>query len=89
MNEKTVIDYHTDRGHKPCLLVKMGTKYIHIVVNEDTGLKLKKLPKSELKYMKDIEYPWGKAWNKYRHMAQLQGLKTLSKELRQALGWRR
>lgn len=80
-----VIDYHRDTGHKPGLLVETGRQYLHILLNEDTGLIVRKVPLSEQRYIRELDYPLRRALARFRKIARKQGLRNLSKRVRQAL----
>lgn len=48
--------YHTkDNGNAPCLEIKHGTKWTHIVRVTHTGVRLVKINNTERKYLKDLE----------------------------------
>lgn len=65
MKENTVIDYHSDEGHRTGIVTKVGRKFIYVLL-VDQPLRVKKLPIDEKRYMKELDYPVSKAKRKIK-----------------------
>lgn len=76
-------DYFSPTGHKPVLLLKVGRKYLHVLLNDGT-LVVKRLPVSDWDYLTPIADR--RALAKFRKLARKQGVRNLSRGVRQALG---
>ena len=79
-----VIRYKTNHGSIHGLLVKETAKKVYIILMEAPKIKIKKLPKAELDYMQEIDYPVKKCQKKLRAAARQWHYK-LAKETREAL----
>ena len=79
-----VIRYKSDHGSIHGLLVKETAKRVYIILMEAPQIKIKKLPKAELEYMHEIDYPVKKCQKKLRDAARQWRCK-LAKETREYL----
>jgi hypothetical protein len=61
-----VIRYHSNEGVRSGILTKVGHKWIYVLLM-DMPMKVKRLPKGELRYIKELDYPLEKAQDKFRN----------------------
>lgn len=81
-----VIRYHMEDGVFTGLLVAEGRKFLKVVLMDSAGIKLRKVPLAEQRYMKDLpDYPVQRAQEKFRDAARKFNTETLSQPLREAL----
>lgn len=73
-----IVQYHNDLRQATALVVKEGRKLLHIIQIEDRGLRVRKVPKTEARYFKDLTYkgkpyPLRRAIRMYKRAAKTFG----------------
>lgn len=83
-----IVDYHNSIKCQTALITDRGTKWMTLVMIDDTGLIRKKVPLTEERHMKPLklkgkDYPLKRAINRYRKAGRNLGAsKTALRELR-------
>jgi len=77
-----VIRYRTDEGVFTGLQVNEGTKYLQIILMDSRGLRIRKVAKTEGRYITPLEYPVKRAVRKFKSAGRRFGI---TKSARRAL----
>ena len=75
-----VIRYHSNEGVRSGIL----TKWIYVLLM-DMPMRVKRLPKAELRYIKELDYPLEKAQDKFRNSICFNATAEPSKAVLEAL----
>jgi len=80
-----VVRYRTEDGVFTVILVKTGRRYTQIIMMNSAGMRIQRVPKSEARFMTEIDYPLNKAKKKYLAAARRFNEGPLPNNLREAL----
>jgi hypothetical protein len=84
MNIPTVAKWHDGTGWRVAVIVKKGYKHLTIVPMDASGLRVKRVPvKGSRKALKSLDYPLGKAKQRFTQFGKAYGWTEGAK---QALG---
>ena len=61
-----VIRYNSNEGVRSGILTKVGRKWIYVLLM-DMPMRVKRLPKVELRYIKELDYPLELAQSRFRN----------------------
>ena len=86
-----VVRYHTEDGVRVALLVERGHKWLHFILMDSDGIRVRKVRKeywdkkrglkiNEEKFMVPLDYPLEKAKRIFRHAAKQFNKGSISKE---------
>lgn len=62
--------FHSADGFMTVLLVTVGPKFVSIIPMDSSGIRIVKVPASDQRYMKPMDYPIEKALRHFRHAAR-------------------
>lgn len=65
-----VVKYKTEDGIFTAILVGTGTRYTKVIVMDSSGIRIRSVPKTEEKYMTEIDYPLDRAKSKFLDAAR-------------------
>jgi len=80
-----VVKYRTEDGVFTAIRVKTGPKYTQVITMDSSGIRIRRVPKSEEKYMTDIDYPPKRAQKKFRSAVRRFNQGPVSNNLKEAL----
>jgi len=76
-----VVRYHSDIGNHIVLVAKTGRKFISIIPMDSSGIRVRKVPLSEERYFKELDYPVKKAKKIFRQAAKNFGVTKTARQL--------
>ena len=80
-----VVRYKTQDGVFTAILVKTGRRFSQVILMDSAGIRIRKVPKAEERYMTEIGYSIAKAKRKFRDAAKRFNEGPLPNALREAL----
>lgn len=82
-----VIRYRTEDGTFTALRVSTGRKYTQLIMMDSSGIRIKRVPNSDEKYMKVIDYPIEKAKAHFRDATKRFNNGHVNNNLREAIDY--
>lgn len=61
-----MVRYKTEDGVTNAILVATGRKYSQVIMMDSTGIRIRRVPKTEEKYMVPTDYPLEEAKRRFR-----------------------
>ena len=74
-----VIVYNTNTGRRMALHVTTGRRWSQVIIMDDSGIRVKRVPLVEERFMKDSDYPLKKAVKHFRHAGKAFGITKAAK----------
>tara|TARA_X000001382_G_scaffold16372_1_gene10328 strand:- start:8142 stop:8405 length:264 start_codon:yes stop_codon:yes gene_type:complete len=81
-----VVKYHGDEGVRTGILTKVGRKWAYILLM-DMPMRVKRIPKTELKYVKEIDYNLKRAQYVFKNSICFKSTAEPSKAVLEALNY--
>jgi len=75
-----VVRYRTDHG-TCCALVESGRKWLQVIQMDSSGIRVRKVPCSDERYMTPMDYPLAKAKKRFRLAGRRFGITKGAKQL--------
>lgn len=66
----SVVKYRTEDGVFTAIRVRTGRRYTQIILMDSSGMRIRRVPKSEEQFMAEIDYPLERAKSKFLDAAK-------------------
>ena len=66
----SVVKYRTEDGVFTAIRVKTGRRYTQVILMDSSGMRIRRVPKSEEQFMRQIDYPLERAKQKFLDAAK-------------------
>ena len=80
-----VVRYRTEDGVFTAIIVKVGPKYAQMIMMDSSGIRIKRVPKTDQRHMKAIDYDLERAKSLFRDAVLRYNNGHISNSLTEAL----